>query len=618
MRTQLHPADRDRLVAFLKGPLCHQVAFGATSLTMVSEAEASAQGGIRCTLEDQARAAELLSLPELRDADPAIADAVTDAALAMAALPVPCGAVMQPQLEVRRADPRDFEVLTPFHRFTGDLARGEVRQGLRGRTDLPPVMHSGNLVEFRIGLGKFCIDAEDTITRTELREEPGRIVLVHESTIRVRAGLLRRREVVAGTLRYEYEIGAATPLLRVAVTFEATRRLSKLRVTTAADALDEPGLAFAAGRVLAGGAWRDATAASDEQSWAEGPVEHAALAMPGGPALHLRPADPGRTLRLRATSGRPNLVHWLLLRHATDSVAAGGSFRIEEARLLARSAGAEGAAAAMALADKLPAGLDLEPVGPSGLLLHALATQLHLNAAGAWQQPAEAERAARLAAAYERDLSRLLDARDARALDLAFGAISAEMWAGAGDRYASACDTLLGRLLAMQRDGVFRDPDGTATFEGHAAALLALARAGHRLPEETCGPAVAAALDVLRPAPAEGRRPQDSLLLSAGGSPLRTNRAQDLGLVTRALRALVDASETGRTPLPPQVATSAREMHRVVVAMLRPLVRVRRGMLEVGAHPGGEGGAAAQASLMMALMAPDSLALQPRAVPSAA
>ncbi len=611
MRNQLHPLDRDRLAAFLAGPLLREARLGSARLTALAEAE----GAALCALDDNARAAELLALPELHDAAPHLAEGVLDAALAMADAPLPCTRLGTLGLLVLRDDPGDFEVLTPFHRFTGDLGAGVVRQALRlpGAT---PVMHSGNVVHFNLGLRRSSADVEETVTHAEIRREPGRVVLVHESEVTGLAGLFRPRRVTAGRLRYEYEIQEASPVLRLRVTFTAARRVFRLRLTTAADALSEPGLGFATGRLLREGAWHEAEATTGAQHWAKGPVAHLSLLGAAPPVLHLRPAEPARVVEVLATSHRTGAVHWLMLRHRGGSVRRGRTVRLEETRLLARAVGAEAAAARMPHAAELP-GSDLEPASPSGLLLLALASHLLMARSGAWRETPAPERLARLEAAFHRHLALLLAADRPRVADLAHGTVAAAtLWhatAEAGLEEAGAA--LLSRLLGRQREGVFEEADGEATLEGQAAGLLALARAAALAPARAL-PALAEALEALQPVRAPGRDAPEGFTLPGGRGAGRGGL--ELGLLARALRAVQEGAEAGQ--LPAELAGPARERHRLAVALLRPLVRARGAMLEVLASPRGEpGGAAAQVAMMLALMGADAVALRRlHALPSAA
>ena len=100
-------------------------------------------------------------------------------------------------------------------------------------------MHTGHLVEFRLGGRKHCIDVEDSITDCGLLRTVDGITLFHESTIEAPASLLSRRPEPVATLRYSYEIRADSAAILLRVTLRAAPGivLSHLRLTTACDAL---------------------------------------------------------------------------------------------------------------------------------------------------------------------------------------------------------------------------------------------------------------------------------------------------------------------------------------------------------------------------------------------
>jgi hypothetical protein len=210
------------------------------------------------------------------------------------------------------------------------------------------VLHTGNLVEFRIGRHRSGVDAEDTITDFALRRNRDGVVLMHESRITGTAGLFRPRRVEAGTLRYQYEIRTGSPLLRLSVTFTAapTQRIGRLRLTTAADQLGADGLGLAEGRVATEATgWQDigAPGAAGLKVWADGqPVPHLALARAGwpgqGPVLHLRPAAPSAVMSVKAIAARAGALHWLILRHGPTDLPPGGTHTVREDRLLAPDA----------------------------------------------------------------------------------------------------------------------------------------------------------------------------------------------------------------------------------------------------------------------------------------
>jgi hypothetical protein len=633
MRNLLHAPDRDRLVAHLRGAMLRDIVVGDRPLIALAEAG----GAGFCAAADNALAAELLVQPEIRDADPAFTDGILDFVMAMAQAPLRCRRAASGGLEVPRDDPRDFEILTPFHRFTGNLSAGILRQQPR----FPPgaeavVLHTGNLVEFRIGRHRSGVDVEDTIGQTALRRVPDGVVLMHESRITGTAGLFRARQVEAGTLRYEYEIRAASPLLRLSVTFTAApgQRLRRLRLTTAVDQLGAEGTGLAEGLVATGPAeamaWRDigAPAQAGLSVWADEkdakPVPHLALGCPGwpaqGPVLHIRPAEADRVMSVKAVATRPGALHWLILRHGPTDLSAGLSFVIREDRLLA-GGGTPPRASAAAMEAALRAGdavsgLDLEPMPPSGAALNAVATQLVLAAHGAYRAPLPAARVAALEAWYERELAALL-AGPAKAADLGFAALATEARLRAGGRRPEF-DLLMQRILAAQAaDGRFQEAgDAPATLAGHAVLLLALARATTSLdPARLAGPigralaavqpGIVALEDGVRTTPVEGLA-----LAGAGPMPLR-DHALATGLMTRALGAVLLAAEMRPDAVPAEALAHARALHRQAVALLRPLVRPAGAALEVASSPlGGPANAAGQAAVVLALMAPDAAILR--------
>ncbi|MGG5809435.1 hypothetical protein [Falsiroseomonas sp. CW058] len=626
MRNLLQAADRDRLVRLLAGPLLREVRVGGRRLPALAEGEGSEGGGL-CAAAANARAAELLLQPEVRAGAPALADGVLDFVRAMQDAPVPCRAAAAGGIEVTRADPRDFEVVTPFHRFSGDLGAGMVKQQLRGPAGLSagaprhPAIHSGNMVEFRIGRHRVCLDVEEAVTGFALERDGDGVVLSHTSTLRGRAGWLAPREVEAGTVTYRYAIAPDTPVLRLTVTFRAAHALSRLRLTTALDGMDMPGLELAEASLLLGGAWKPArpTPQPGLLAWTEG----AALAQlslgqagwpAGAPTLHLRPAEPARVMGAKVVSRSGGLAHWLVLRHGPVDLPAGGELVVREDRLLAAGTGPEAAAAGMTAGGL--AGLDLEPAPPEPAALTAVATALLHDAAGGHADPLPEDRRADLAAWLERRL-RAVEAAGADAAALAHAIMAAEAWARAGGAGAALVPAFAARLAALQTElGAFREAEGREPrLVPHALALLALARAGALLDARRFGPVVEAALGAIRPGPvaslAGGRTVTLDGIALAGAPPAPIDdHAEGVALATRAAGAVALAAAAGAPALSPDAAARAEELHRQGVALLRPLVRARGMVLEVAPSPlGGAAGAVAQSAATLALMCPEAVTM---------
>jgi hypothetical protein len=607
MRNLLQDADRDRLVAPLATTLAGEVAIGGT----VHRALAQAAGSSFFAAEANARAAELLLLPGLRERHLDLSDALLDFLVAMADAPVPCRRAAAGRVALTRADPRDFEAVTPFFRLSGDLGRGVLRQSPRGAAR-PDVLHTGNLVEFGIAGRQACVDVEDAITEQDATWEGDRLVLRHLSTIRGRGGLLARREMEAGRLECRYEIAPDSPLLHLVVTFTATHRLGRVRVTTALDALDESGLGATAARLREGIGWRGAAPPAEPGAadWGgDVPVSHLALGPEGWPqgawTLHLRPADPARIMRVTAQAARGGALRWLLLRHGPMALKPGESVTVRETRLLARIADPRRAAAAME-AGLWPemAGLDLDPAPPSGAALHAAAVALLFDAAGAWATPLPEERRGALLAFVLRQAERI-EAAETGTEDLAYAVLATDALRRAGHRIVTPFQgRLLGRLVALARDpqGLLRDPAGAPSLAAQALGILAMAR-GATWPE---GGGAAAALPPLIEAVGQVRAGIAPGLGFAGEVVDAEDAAEAVALLGRAAGAVVLAGGAG-APLAEATLARARELHRVSVNLLRAMVHPRDQALEV--LPRGGLDPATQALTTLAFMAPDRLLL---------
>jgi hypothetical protein len=623
MRNLLQAADRDRLLALFTGPLAREVSLGGRRLPAIAEAEGSEGGGL-CAVAGNARAAELLAQPEVRDALPDFTDGVLDFVLAMQDAPLPCRAAAAGGLEVPRPNPRDFEVLTPFHRFTGDLGVGMVKQQLRGPAGMfagaprHPAIHSGNMVEFRIGRYRSCIDVEDTTTGFALERDGEEVTLTHTSTLCAKGGWLLPKQVEVGTLTYRYLISGESPLLRVTVTFRPAHAVSELRFTTALDGMDMPGFELAEAMIQVPGGWKPARPGAEPglTAWTDGPpLTQLSLGQAewpsGAPTLHLRPAAPDRVMGAKVVSRYGKLAHWLVLRHGPVGLAAGEEFSITEDRLLA--AGTTPEAAAMAMTSGKLAGLDLEEAGPEPAALTAVATLLLRDAAGAYARPLEEARRSRLQAWLDRRLA-ALEGGPADATALAHGILAAEAWARAGGAGAARVPALAKRLLALQTEtGAFREAEGKdPRLVPHALVVLALARAGALLDARRFGPVLDVALGAIRPGAvaslAGGRTVTLDGIALAGAPPAPIDdHAEAVALATRAAAAVALAAEAGVLGLPAGTAERAQELHRAGIGLLRPLVRARGQVLEVAPSPlGGAANAVAQSAATLALMCPEA------------
>lgn len=592
MRNLLQDADRERLVAPL-ALLATEVAFAGQSLRALPEAEGSAFFPATTT----AHAAELLLLPGLRDAHGPLADALLDALMALAGAPAGMRAVAG-MADLLRDDPADLLIRTPHYRFTGDLRAGVLRQEPPGG-GRPALRHTGNLVEFRIGRRAACVDVEDNITEASVTREDGRIILTHAGTIRGLAGLFTAREVEAGRIAYRYEIDPASPVLRVEIRFTAARALSQLRVSTALDAVAEDGLGGTTARLMEAGAWRDAAppAAPGAERWARGtPVAHLAVGTAGwpagAPAAHLRPQDPARVLSVTAQAQRGGEVHWLILRHGPMDLAAGQTLVVREDRLLAPG---EVETVAGLMAAGLPPGLAPDPRPDPGAALRAVAAALLFDAGGTWAEPLPAPRRAALLAFAEDQIARLSALGGVANLASALlGTDSLRRAGRPGEDVLPALALRLARALEA----------APADLGARALAMLALARSATWTDAGVAAEALPALLDGIG-ASAPGTAP--ALMLGEQRvDPLAG--AEDVAMLARAAGAVVLAAGAG-APIAPAAVAKARDLHRIAVALLRPLVRPHKGRLEVHGSQGLAPGL--QALLTLGFMLPERLVFTP-------
>jgi hypothetical protein len=576
MPDMLRAPERDRLIAFMERDLARGLTFGARRTMALRETGAGLQQHPWCWTADTAAAVELLSLPALRPRWAALADGMTEYLLAMGEP----GQVLhrraaRAECKVDSIDPRDFRVLTGGYEFTGDLSRGLVRQEIRDMHGAREVLHTGHLVEFRMGRRKFSLDAEDAITSFGMVPRPDGVTLFHECLLTVPLGLLRRPGTAA-TLRYEYTIRAGDPRLRLRVSLQAAEgvALNAVRLTTALDELSggQDARPIHRATLRADGIFRPLPLAGKPLADLHlGPAETLSLledAPPGlATGLHLGLVSGPQLLNIKLTSrethpGGGAVPHWLLLRYQQAQLTGGDTFAIEEERLVTCGtlAGHEPTYASL-LRDPAPLmqaantkqdgdvaqGRDPGASADYGVALNAVATQIFFASTGAYDGNGAHEAAAALPEArlaslrdwYDRHLlaffAAMADGEAGAALrptriglrPLAFALLSLDLMlrlphpANSPD-YAGLLATGLEALLARQQPGpdggAFVEADGGTYLDCHAAALLALGRLALRQPEERLAVALRQGLLALRIGPVEtglDGQQQDAPILGA-------------------------------------------------------------------------------------------------------
>jgi hypothetical protein len=379
--SSLHAPERDRMLATLRALLRRVTVAGRP----VAGFAAENSPGAPLRALDNAVVAEALALPELRAADPVLAAAAPDflAALADAgeadsgqadagrdgAMPR-AAAVPMARVAIRRDDPADLRVVTPWHVLTGDLTRGVLVQSLRGEEDDPgrAVRHTGNLVRLspagvlglreRLGLRPPSLDVEEAITAAGVVAEGRGALLFHEgrcASARARGAARPARGDPADRVPVSLTIAAAgggRPPRGAGG--RAARRPGEQRARRAlgdgAPDARRGGDPARRRRVAAAGraASEDGgTASPTSPTPATAEVLHLWTADAGTSAagakfldaetlsIHLRPRGTAPLHSLRAQA-RDGAAHWVVLRYDLGPVPAGGVARAEEDRLLLR------------------------------------------------------------------------------------------------------------------------------------------------------------------------------------------------------------------------------------------------------------------------------------------
>jgi hypothetical protein len=657
MAEMLREPERDRLIAYFERRLLRTGTLDGVPVQALREVEGEFATAEWCWTADSAAALELLAQPQLRAAHAPLADGLCDTMLSMGRGELLLRRIAGPVCTVEKADPRDFAIVTDTHVYGGDLSRGVVRQSVRGGGARREVLHTGHLVEFRLGRKTFCLDVEDAIRDYGVLPGPDGAVVFHESRLKVTTGLLRQQERAVGTLRYEYTIRAGDPRLRLRVTLktEPGMTLTNLRLTTALDEVSgeqhRPITRILLGE---GGAFRaEAMPASGLLTVQKGMLQQISLVedATAGDAngIHILPLDADRiaTVKAQAQSGR---LHWLLTRYMAAGLGGGESFSVTEERLL--TAGTlEGKALAdygAMLADPTAlSGRDPGLTADSGTALNAVATQVFFATAGAYDPPLAAGRLPLLRGWYDRHVEGFFAALRGPAggallpgrsylRTLAFALLSLDlMHRATGEaRYATLLEEGLELLLTQQAEdkagGAFADAGRMPYLDCHAAAMVALARIALRRPQDArLATALRRALGAIRlgmvDVPLEDQvynldtpyvrgRDADGAWVEDGGF-----WSFKLGLLLRGLVALQVADAAGAVPLDGAERERLQTLRDTTFKMLRLRVRDLRDCLEVLTSPlAGEGNAATQPTVMLGLVAPDEAVARRAAAPALA
>lgn len=643
MTAQADPPRMDDIrqgVAFLKARLLRPITVEGRLHQALAETEAPVGESRWFWTDDNAKALELLAMPALWDAEPAMGEAILGFILAMSAGPGISRRAAEPQLVIRRDDPQDFLILTPFHEFSGNLAKGVLHQACRfndGRSRIA-ASHTGNLVGFRHRGRKHSIDVEDGIIDCGIERSGADVLLFHDSLVQVPGSLLRTAPYPVARLRYEYRVSGDDPRLRLRVTLTAVQALSGIALSTAADGMQDRRRVVTLG--LAGGAARVLRHHPEGVAkFHQGPLEHIALHEDGMPghahALHIRPAEAATVKSVVATYTQPDRPHWVVLRHDGGSLAENASVTIEEARLLTSGGGlteAPAVAAAMA-GTAMPQGIDPSTSYDRGAELNAVATHCFFAGAGGYATPIPPARQAMLrgwfdrqAAAYFRDLAPAGDpaARMVFVRGLAFAVLAFDtmLRATRDSRYETDRQAALELLIAAQSgspdNAAFLDTgEATAFLDCHAAALLALARLVRPDGDARLGPALRRGLAALRfgairPPQGDTAMPFDTVVVRTEAAEGRITEdgafwSYKAGLLLRALRAVEHAVLAGNLDLSAAERRRAADLAKTCEAQLAGCLRRHADGAEYLTSPyANETNSETQPWALLALASPDA------------
>jgi len=534
MTPLLTDQERLKLAAPLGAALRRPITLDGRSFNAVIRAP----GSRFVDLGTQALLATLLADPGHAAADPERTEQAVELVIAFASLPSQSRRMATGPFKLHSADPRAFDLETPFHRFTGNLAHGLLLQRLQGSVAgrdgslMPPLVHSGNLLEFWIDRHFHTVDVEDGIVDCGVEEQGKCVRAWHETRVTGRAGWFRPREVEAGILRLTYMITAQSPVIRLDVEFRATRSVKAMVLSTALDALGEAGLDLAAAEVQTAEGWRSfpPPAAPDQLVWLrDQPAAHLALGRAGwpaeGPVVHLRPGSPQNLHRVTLRAREAGRLHWLTLRHGPVDIAAGTTQLLTEDRYLAANTRPAAAAEAM-LAPATPRLLP-DAEGPCGAALVAVAAHL-LAALRGWSRPEPAALAARREWLARRLAAMAASLGPAIALEeVAQGLLAAGIARRAGLDSAPIAPFAAAILARRQPSGAF----GREGLIGHAAALLALGHVGAALPDGPPDALLAAGLSALH-------LTETDIEVQGGGETPRARLAEGWAMMMRAIAAM--------------------------------------------------------------------------------
>src|SRR5215469_883083 len=155
-------------------------------------------------VDDTAKTAELFAVPGVRDAQPALADALLDYVLRMSPNLIIHRRSAVQELKLVDANPPTFRAYNSFFNLTGDLTKGIVCPSIRFNDNRTRIVaeYSGNLICFRYRGRSQIVDIERTIKTWSVAEHADRIEFSHTSAVEGKPLVGKRAHVCDVTYRY--------------------------------------------------------------------------------------------------------------------------------------------------------------------------------------------------------------------------------------------------------------------------------------------------------------------------------------------------------------------------------------------------------------------------------
>jgi SAM-dependent methyltransferase len=194
-------------------------------------------------VDDTGKTAELFAVPKVRDAHPALADAMVDYVVRLSPDGIIHRRAAVPELKLVSSDPERFQAFNGFFKLTGDLTKGVICPSIRYNDDRARLVgqYCGNLIRFGYKGRQHAVNIKSSIKKWAVDEHADRIVFSHSSEIRARPLIGKTTRVCDVTCKYT--LWRARPTLEMSVTVTAAPgvTLEDVQLSTALDQLSSEG-----------------------------------------------------------------------------------------------------------------------------------------------------------------------------------------------------------------------------------------------------------------------------------------------------------------------------------------------------------------------------------------